>query len=495
MARKSPLTSHSPLLTKYQSALFQASIGLWEWTRKDDTLYCDRGICRLYGIDAEEINGPSRNWYEALLPEDREITRKMIEQAWNDEIEIDSKFRVKLQSGEIKHIRTSAIKIYDENHQVSHLVGLNWDITKESTLKKDLAETKSFLEDIIDSVPDPIFVKNRKQDWVFVNKGFAEIIGKPKEELFGKNDSDFFEETLKNTYWEHDEKVFKTGEASENEEKIRDSKGEYRDVLTKKSLLAGTEPGPMLVGIMRDITENKKIHKSMIEQSKLASLGEVSAGMAHEINNPLSIISGKMMILKTQLERDVPADPNKLRQTCDAVLKNCQRIEKIVRTLNSFSRNTKSGPMEKIFIGDIFEELKEFVAEKLEKAEIKIDFEIENESLFVNGRTSELIQVLINLINNSFDAIRNSKSPWINVSSMSSKNKVIVEISDSGEGIPPEIASQMMEFFFTTKPSGQGTGLGLSLAHQIIKSHGGTIEYLADRKNTTFRLELPIIKF
>ena len=497
MTKKNTLTIDSPLLAKYQSTLYKSAIGLWEWTRKTDTIFCDRGLCRLYGIDAEQIDGPSAEWYGAIIPEDRELTRLMIERAWKDEIEIDSKFRVKLNTGEIKHIRTSAIKVYDENNQVTHLVGLNWDVTKESTLKKDLAVIKNFLQNIIDSVPDPIFVKNRQHKWIFGNLEFANLLGVAKDQFLGKSDSDFFEDVLKNTYWEFDEKVFNSGVSSENEEKIRDSKGEYRDILTKKSLMLEMEAdsefgsGPMLVGIIRDITEIKKIQKSFVEQSKLASLGEVSAGMAHEINNPLSIISGKIMLLKTQLERKAPVDPMRLQQTCDAVLKNCQRIEKIVRALNSFSRNTKGDPLEKVPIQDIFEELKEFVTEKLGKAQIKFEVHFESENLAVSGRKSELIQVLIILVNNSFDAVRDTTDPWIRVDVKALKNEIEIEVIDSGKGIPAEIAAQMMEFFYTTKPAGQGTGLGLSLARQIMKTHNGSVEYIADRKNTTFKLEFP----
>ena len=255
----------------------------------------------------------------------------------------------------------------------------------------------------------------------------------------------------------------------------------------------GTEfgNGPMLLGIIRDITEIKKIQKSFIEQSKLASLGEISAGMAHEINNPLSIISGKMMILKTQLERGSQMDPAKLLQTCDAVLKNSQRIEKIVRALNSFSRNTKGDPLEQIAVREVFEELKEFIVERLEKAEIKFEVNFSEAGLMVRSRTSELLQVLINLINNSYDAIRDTSNAWIRVEVKRIGKKIEINVIDSGSGIPAEIAAQMMEFFYTTKPTGQGTGLGLSLARQIIKSHNGIFEFVADQKNTTFRIELP----
>jgi C4-dicarboxylate-specific signal transduction histidine kinase len=249
------------------------------------------------------------------------------------------------------------------------------------------------------------------------------------------------------------------------------------------------------VGIIRDITEIKKIQKSFIDQSKLASLGEVSAGMAHEINNPLSIVSGKMMLLKSHIDRGQAIDPIRLLQTCDAVLKNCVRIEKIVKALNSFSRNSERDPLEDVVLSDIVEELREFIMDRLIKLEIGFEIKFQNEDLRsqnIRARPSEIMQVLINLINNSIDAIQADSKRWIKLIVSTKDESLWIDIVDSGAGIKKEIAEKMMEFFFTTKPAGYGTGLGLSLAKQIMQSHGGRIIYVKDQPNTTFRIELPL---
>lgn len=489
------LTPHSSLLEKYQQILFKSAIGIWEWNRETNKIFCDRGLCKLYEVDLEQIEGSPESWYSLIVPEDLEPTRKMMDQVWLDQIEIDSLFRVRTANGNLKHIRTRAIKIYDQDKKVCHLVGLNWDVTKESTLKRDLADTKAFLENLIDAVPDPIFVKNRKHQWIFANSEFSKILGVSKTDLYGKTDTDFFDKEMVQTYWKFDEQVFSTGMASENEETLQNSKGEVREILTKKSLVPHAGDEPYLVGIIRDITEIKKIQKSFIDQSKLASLGEVSAGMAHEINNPLSIVSGKMMLLKSQIDRGQAIDPARLLQTCDAVLKNCVRIEKIVKALNSFSRNSERDPLEDVVLSDIVEELREFIMDRLMKLEIGFEITYQNEDLRlqnIRARPSEMMQVLINLINNSIDAIQADSKRWIKLIVSVKDESLLIDIVDSGIGIKKEIAEKMMEFFFTTKPAGYGTGLGLSLAKQIMQSHGGRIIYVRDQPNTTFRIELPL---
>lgn len=488
------LSPQSTLLEKYQLILFKSAIGLWEWNRETGKIYCDQGLCKLYEVDSDQIEGPPEAWYSLIVPEDLDATKKMMDLVWQDKAEIDSMFRIRTANGICKNIRTSAIKIYDQNHKVSHLVGLNWDVTRETTLKKDLSDTKAFLENLIDAVPDPIFVKNRKHQWIFANQEFSKLLGVPKEKIYGKSDGDFFEQGMVNTYWKYDEQVFSTGEPSENEETVRNSKGETREILTKKSLIPQQGAEPSLVGIIRDITEIKKIQKSFMDQSKLASLGEVSAGMAHEINNPLSIVSGKMMLLKSQIDRGQAIDQTRLIQTCDAVLKNCQRIEKIVKALNSFSRNSERDPLEEVPIFEIVEELREMISDRLQKLDIQFEILYSHPDLRlsnVRARQSEIMQVLINLINNSIDAVRADKKRWIKVSISINNENFLIDVMDSGQGIKNEIADRMMEFFFTTKPAGHGTGLGLSLAKQIIQSHGGKLSYLTGLPNTTFRIELP----
>ncbi len=247
-----------------------------------------------------------------------------------------------------------------------------------------------------------------------------------------------------------------------------------------------------LVGLNFDVSENQMMQKILVEQSKLAHLGQITAELAHEVNNPLSIIVGKTNLLKTRL-KDQNLDQEKVSGDIQSIEKNSERISKIIRSLNTFSRNSIHDPFENISILKIFDEVFEITKEKFKKNMIDfsiiIDENITYQSL-IEARESEILQVLINLLNNSYDAVKKLEKKWIKITICESATYYEISLMDSGQKIQPEVAAKMMKPFYTTKPSGQGTGLGLSLALQIMTSHNGHLFYNADSKNTEFILKL-----
>ena len=247
-----------------------------------------------------------------------------------------------------------------------------------------------------------------------------------------------------------------------------------------------------LVGLNFDISEKQMMQKILIEQSKLAHLGQITSELAHEVNNPLSIIVGKANLLKTRIQNQ-NFDKEKILNDIQSIEKNSERISKIIRSLNTFSRNSIHDPFEKISILKIFDEAFEITKEKFKKNMIDfsiiIDEKITYDSL-IEARESEILQVLINLLNNSYDAVKNIETKWIKINILEAATYYEVSVMDSGPQIQSEISSQMMRPFYTTKHVGMGTGLGLSLALQIITSHNGTLVYNAKNKNTEFILKI-----
>jgi signal transduction histidine kinase len=243
-----------------------------------------------------------------------------------------------------------------------------------------------------------------------------------------------------------------------------------------------------LIGMNLDVSETQNIQNILIEQSKLAHLGQITSELAHEVNNPLSIIVGKANLLKARLVKE-PLDHGKLLSDIESIEKNSDRIRKIIGSLNTFSRNSIHDPFEIISILKIFDAVFEMIKEKLKKNMIDfiiiIDEKITYSSL-IEARESEILQVLINLLNNSYDAVKNRDTKWIKINIFESANQYEISVMDSGPQIQPEIANNMMRPFYTTKPTGQGTGLGLSLALQIVTSHNGSLVYNTKSVNTEF---------
>lgn len=491
----SSLSPSDELLSKYNKALGNAKMGLWEFDFATQIFQWDEGVRRLYKLKEKRYQGEFTKWLQRLHPEDVERVKTEFEAARLDQSDIDTLCRVRFEDASYRHIRINAVKVRDEQTQeVTGLVGMDWDVTNEYRLHEELNKSKFFLEKVLDAIPDPIFIKDRAHKNIFANKEFESIAGKKKPDLIGKIDAEFLPPDMADLYWRQDEDVFKNNHFVEFEESIVDVNGDSRFLLTKKTSMRISDQEMVLVGVIRDITDLKKIQNSMIEQSKMASLGEMAAEIAHEVNNPLMIIQAKSQILQERLEKNPHSiDVPKLIQDLKSIEKNGYRIDKIIKSLKSLSRKADQDPFEDVSIRKIIDEAIEISKERLSKNQIGFNFshdEIIDYSYMVKARPSEIVQVLVNLLNNSFDALKGTADSWIKINLFLVDSIFFIEIIDSGPTIVPEVVDKMMEPFFTTKTAGSGTGLGLSVSKQIIQNHGGILEYDTSSENTKFLFQL-----
>jgi PAS domain S-box-containing protein len=255
-----------------------------------------------------------------------------------------------------------------------------------------------------------------------------------------------------------------------------------------------------LVGMNRDITDRKNIELAFenervarISTAKMAALGEMASGIAHEINNPLTIVSiSSAKVQKILSEKSEMSE--ELRTNFERIDSTVKRIAKVVRGLQSFSRNSHGDRPEPISLQSIISDTLEISHERLRNKSIELMLVLPPEPLMILARPSQISQVILNLLNNSYDAIEDLPERWIEIKLIGHQEHHVVEIIDSGVGIPKEIQDKMMQPFFTSKEVGKGTGLGLSISKGIIENHKGSLKYDHESKNTRFILEFPAFK-
>lgn len=250
------------------------------------------------------------------------------------------------------------------------------------------------------------------------------------------------------------------------------------------------------IGIGQDLTERRISEAKMIQSSKMASLGVMSAGVSHEINNPLAIIQGSAFRAIQNLgnsETDSAKKREDVEGDLNRIINNCDRIAKIVRGLRAFSRSVDHEPFIPTPLNSIIDDVLQLAQERFKIHRIKLHVQLEDREV-VDCRPVQLGQVLMNIMNNAFDAVteqpEGARNVWLNTKTLA--DKVQISIEDSGPGIAPEVQNRILEPFFTTKEIGKGTGLGLSISKGIVESHNGRLWLDIKSKRTRFVIELPI---
>ena len=239
--------------------------------------------------------------------------------------------------------------------------------------------------------------------------------------------------------------------------------------------------------------ELKSAESQVIQQEKMASIGQLAAGVAHEINNPLTIVAGRAQVSRRMIKSNL-VDNEKMTTNLELIGTATQRISKLVNGMKSLVRNAENDSPTNQSLDPHLEIVKFLVKNKAEMKSIKLDFIFNNDDLYALCRPSQIEQVLINLINNAIDAAENTEDKWVKINISSNPDYLIFEVSDSGNGISENLLKKIWNPFFTTKEIGKGTGLGLSISHSIILENNGNMFYKDKAENTTFVIEIPKMK-
>jgi C4-dicarboxylate-specific signal transduction histidine kinase len=225
--------------------------------------------------------------------------------------------------------------------------------------------------------------------------------------------------------------------------------------------------------------------------SKLALLGELTSSVAHEIRNPLTAISTTMQVIRRNMRKGEP-NTEQVGILVDRSIATCNRIDHIVDGLTRFSRNTEDQPFSQIKLSQVIRDSLDLTRSHFMINHVRLQMDPIDEKLTIFCRPIEISQVLINLLSNAMDAVKGLPMRWVRLSVGLKDERVIIAVSDSGNGIAPENRKRMFEPFFTTKPVGEGTGLGLSISKRIVSRHGGELEMDSSQAYTTFVVRLPI---
>ncbi len=334
----------------------------------------------------------------------------------------------------------------------------------------------------------------------YVNDKFLKISKYSRKELIGKShkiiNSGYHPKEFFSELW----RVIQSGEVWRGDIKNRAKDGSHYWVHTTIVPFLNEQNTPyQYVAIRTDITdkinalEQIEIERARtIHSEKMATLGQLAAGMAHELGNPIgSIVSWLEVIGNAAKSKTL--DSIDFEHTIESVKERAQYMQKIISGMLTYSRDGSKDPFAVVNLNIIMSKVFGYCGYKIKKHGVEVILQYdEKESFFCQGKESELAQVFGNLIINSCDAISDLSQKWIKIDIQRKAKWLEVSVTDSGAGIPEVIQTRMMEPFFTTKPAGKGTGLGLSISMAVVKEHGGELIVDKNSPHTKFVVRLPV---
>ena len=385
----------------------------------------------------------------------------------------------------------------DHEGKIIGVIEMVRDTTERKRVDEAVTESKALLESVVENVPLMIFLKDaRDLRFAMFNRAGEELLGYDRQGLLGKNDLDFFPPEQASHFMAKDREVIdaNAGILDIPEESIMTANGE-RWLHTQKVCIQGAEGMPkFLLGISEDITERKKaaqekknLQDQLFHSEKLASIGTIAAGVAHEINNPLAIIKGTVGNLARRI---TSVDDGKRIKTINHAI---DRVVSIVNGLRAYAR-VDTDRMEAIDINKVIIDTIPLVNDIVRSAGITICQNLDPDVPHVRGNIGKIQQVIINLLNNASDALKERPTDrQINIETLHPDGETVtLRISDNGPGIPAAILGKILDPFFTTKEVGKGTGLGLSISSSIIESFGGTFSVSSVYgEGASFHITLP----
>lgn len=385
--------------------------------------------------------------------------------------------------------------IIDDHGHVKYIIESIRDITRVKDLEKKYSGMRELIDKVVQGSASAIMAADRQGNIILMNEAAEKLFGYSVYDAKNVNIEEFYPPGVARDIMRRlrDENIGERGKLPVTNVDVVSNQGENVPVELTAAIIYEGDKEAATAAIFNDLREKQAVAKKLEEaevqlaqSEKLASIGRLAAGVAHEINNPLTsiLLYGNMMA--EQLGKEHP-----LISSLQYILEDAQRCSEIVKNLLAYSRQTT--PSKAVFyLNNLVDESLGLIRDQKLFMNVEVVKNFDDHQTMVNADKNQLCQVLINLLLNAFDAMEGQGTLTLSTYRDSDKKKAYIEVSDTGCGIPAENVSKIFEPFFTTKAPGKGTGLGLSMAYGILQDNHGAISIKGTGpEGTTIVLELP----
>lgn len=455
------------------------SDAIWDWDMEQDKLWWSDGFQSLFGYDPAAVNPTYALWVELIHPEDREKLLPLIRSYLDGNINIYSmEYRLRKADGSYASVLDQAYVIRNSDGKAVRAIG---GITDQSE-RREIQNHLHLLASALNSAGDPILITdlNGKIEWV--NATFTATTGYTEEETLGRTPGELFKSGKHDTAFYRDMwQTILSGGVWSSEMINRHKDGSlHPEHVTITPVKEPEGPISHFIAIKRDLTQEKEREQQLLRIQRMQSVGTLASGIAHDLNNLLSPILIGVGMLKR-----MDSSPNTLK-LLDEMETSVRRCADLVKQVLTFAKGTP-GERGEVPLGQLIQEINSIVRNTFPR---NIEFELDLPESFPRliGDTTQIHQVLINLCVNARDAMPNGGTMTLRIRTVHLDHTTAthpearpgkylrIEVRDTGVGMTDEAREHIFEPFFSTKKTGEGTGLGLSTLLGIVRSHGGFVE-------------------
>ncbi len=430
---------------------------------------------------------------DVVYPEDQAALAEALRRIGEGDTGIETVHRIERSDGMLRWVRTKGFAVKDERGSIYRLVGFLEDITERKQADEALRESEAKLRDMFQQSPDIIMTVDQRGTILLMNRSVPTL---PADRAVGHSSLALMPAGLRKWFRKALKKVFRKGTTKQFQYSMND--GSYWE--GRIVPIRGTDDGPVTAAmvIAGDVTEKRDLEAQALRNARLASIGVLSAGVAHEINNPNNAILFNASLVARAWRDITPIlqeymeehgdfalgglrfseARNSLPQLFAEITRNSERIRRIVHNLKHMARQDTGELGEKVDIQQVLEATTMILHNQIQKYTDVYDFAVPDGLPRIRGNSQQIEQVFINVLLNALQALpERTKGVYIGASLDADDDMVKVIIRDEGHGISERDLGRLTEPFFTTRTEAGGTGLGLSISRAIVERHGGSISF------------------